>query len=83
MKKVTGYILSILGLAGIVLSFDKVLEILKLKLPEILNSQRLGVIGIILVIIGILLILGSNKKTSKQAEVPIYKGDKIVGYRRN
>ena len=89
MNKIIGYALALIGLVGLALStpFGK-------KLAPFMNGvdQTSFLIGsLAFVIAGILVISlvgrGIKKKTKGKGdhgeEVPIYKGDKVVGYRRH
>lgn len=78
MAKLTGYIVALVGLIAIGISFFSS----QLKIP--FNPSFLIIGGIIIVVIGIILAIG---KTEKQLEeVPIYEGKgkerKVVGYQR-
>ena len=83
-KKLIGYVLSLVGLAGLLLSFESVTEALKITLPTFLSSNNLLIISLALLVVGIFSLYnkGSSKK-QKDVEVPIYKGKEIVGYRRH
>ena len=88
MKKVIGYIISIVGIAVMALGFG----IIDLKL-EFLNGVAGNYIagtGIVAIIVGVIISLkvdgGKNNKQATE-EVPIYEGvgkkRKIVGYRKD
>ena len=81
-KSMLGFIISIIGVILIALSFDPIKEASKLNLPEILTPNILMIIGIIIVAIGLFLSLGGNK-FKKLRDLPIYEGKNIVGYRRH
>ena len=78
MNKIIGYVVAILGLAILAIGFG----ILKspISLPESLKPSYIMIAGIALVIIG--LALSFKRKHKGGGEVPIYQGNKIVGYRR-
>jgi len=79
VNKAIGYLLSVIGLISIAFSLDNVAKIAKITLP--FPSNYLLYPGIALVLGGI--IINLMQGSSKQAkEVPIYKGKKIIGYRR-
>ena len=84
-KKTLGYILSIIGLASIALSFNQITSALKITLPSQLTSDILLIAGIAILVIGFFLIRKKGLSTlgQKAVEVPIYKGNQIIGYRRN
>jgi len=80
-NKVIGYVLIVLGLISFALTYDLVLTALKISLPAQLTSTILTIAAAILVIFGALLL--SNRDSGRQAaEVPIYHGKTVVGYRR-
>lgn len=83
MVKLVGYLISVIGIALLVLSSEPMQKVLGEKLPEIATNFNLMVGGGILVLIGIAFVLKSKKKVKKSEEVPIYKGKEIVGYRRH
>lgn len=83
MKKIIGYILAIIGLVAIALTFPQVSQVLNLGLPESIDSNFLFIGGIILVVIGILISLRGTKTKQRELEVPIYQSGRVVGYRRN
>jgi len=88
MKKVVGYVVSIVGLVVMSLGFNIIN--FKLALLEGISANIIAGVGIGLIIVGVVLSLkGSGGRRSKQAEeeVPIYEGvgkkRKIVGYRKD
>jgi len=85
-QKIIGYVLSAVGLAGLLVSsFPKILEQTSLKLPEILLGKNLMIGSVILIVLGVVLSFG-NKKKQETVEVPIYeddaKGRRVVAYKR-
>ncbi|MCX6748004.1 MAG: hypothetical protein NT076_00195 [Candidatus Pacearchaeota archaeon] len=83
MGKILGYLIAVLGLVAIVLSFNSYIKEFFIGLN--VKIAYLMILGIILVIFGIVLSL--NKKQAKQdEEVPIFEGEgkkrRIVGYRK-
>lgn len=89
MKKVVGYIVSVVGIFGMVLGFGMIN--LKVKFLEGVAGNYIAGIGIVMIVVGIVISLNAGKgsEKSKQAkeEVPIYEGvgkkRKIVGYRKD
>jgi hypothetical protein len=79
MKKGVGYIVSIVGLIVMAISFS----LLKVDLPGNFPSLYITIAGVILIVVGIIISL-KDKRTGKQKkkEVPIYEGEEIIGYRR-
>jgi len=80
MNKIIAYIIALVGLAIIILSFN--LSKLNFTLPASIKSAYIMIAGIILVILGIVLVMNKGKATQTEEEVPIYHGNKIVGYRK-
>ena len=78
MSKLLGYIISLIGIAAIALSFFSS----KIKLP--FSQSMLIIAGIVIIVIGIVLSMGKSERQLE--EVPIYEGKekerKIVGYQR-
>ena len=81
-KKLIGYILAALGIAALALSFEPIKALVKMPLPAQLTSNYLLVGGLVLIIVGIFFLLG-RKILGQEPEVPIYRGRRIVGYRRH
>ena len=84
IKRSIGYILTIIGVLAIALTFAPIANLIPLTLPETITNFQLILGGIIVIIIGILLIKtkSKHKKSKTQREIPIYKGNDIIGYRR-
>ena len=87
MKKFIGYIVAIIGLIGLTAwSFPQVKSFIenaiKFKFP---SNDIVLVVSIILTVTGIFIAMKSKGKlfNKKFSEVPIYHGNKIVGYRRH
>ena len=83
MKKIGGWIFTIAGL--MVLAYG--VESLKIYLGflSLLNNipnTYLMIAGLVLVVVGIVLLMGSGRVRQSE-EVPIYRGKNIVGYRRH
>lgn len=81
MKKILGYILSALGIIFLLLTFDSIKKALSISLPPFLTTATLTVISLIILAVGVFILIKS-KSSSAPKEVPIYQGDKVVGYRR-
>ena len=81
-KSMLGYIISIIGIIFIALSFDSIKKASKLSLPAFLTPNTLMIVGIVIVVVGIFLSLQSGK-SKKIKDLPIYEGKEIVGYRRH
>lgn len=86
-SNIIGYVLSGLGLVGIIASSDKV----KTAIPMLnsLPTKYILIGGVMLIAAGLIVLLSSSKSGRvKQVseEVPIYEGEgkkrKIVGYQR-
>jgi hypothetical protein len=81
MVKALGYLISAIGIIVLALSFEQIRTLLKIPIPAGITDIILLVAGGIIVVIGIVFISKSPRQKGK--EVPIYKGKKIVGYRRD
>lgn len=81
MGKLLGYIVALIGLVVIALSFFSSKINLPFKLP---NPSMLIIGGIVIIVVGIILALGKSERQLE--EVPIYEGKgkqrKVVGYQR-
>jgi len=83
MAKTLGWILLITGALAVALLFKPVNDFLKLPLGDFgITDTILTIAGVIAIIIGILMLRGPGKTKQKAAEVPIYHGKQIIGYRR-
>lgn len=84
VNKIIGYIFALAGLVGIASKtfpqVDKNLTFLTQIPSDILT---IGSIGLILVGILILFSSSSGGRIAKGREVPIYHGNRIVGYRKH
>ncbi len=84
MRKILGYVITAIGLAGFALTFEQVSKAVKITLPAQVTSTILTVGSLVVLLVGLFLIAKSSSPRSKQApEVPIYQGKQIVGYRRS
>ena len=84
MKKIGGWILTLVGLV-ILASQIKGLAIILKYLPFLssINKTYSMIAGLILIVLGVVLLMGSGSGKGRQLEeVPIYRGKNIVGYRR-
>lgn len=81
VRKILGYVLAVVGIAGIIVSSEGVRKAISLPLPDTISNNLLLIISLIIIAIGLALALkGTNAKQSP--EVPIYEGKNVVGYRR-
>ena len=86
MKKVVGYVVSVVGIAVMVAGFGMV--DLGWTILKKVDSNFVAGIGIVLIIAGVFISLraGKSRAKSEDDEVPIYEGvgkkRKIVGYRK-
>lgn len=85
MVQPIGYLLGIVGVVGIAIGSIPQIQAL-LKIPLALAGVRSDyvIIGISLLILllGVLMISKGGSSGKQPAEVPIYQGKNIVGYRR-
>ena len=85
--KIVGYLISIIGLvilgAG---SFKPVKDFVNgiVKIPASITDIYFMVGGLVILILGLWIVTKSGRKSSAKqpAEVPIYRGEKVVGFRR-
>jgi hypothetical protein len=81
MYKNLGYILAFVGLAVMAVGFGTFK--LDLAILKVLKPGVITIIGVVLIAVGVFMALKMGKNTKQAgAEVPIYEGEKIVGYRR-
>ena len=80
MNKLIAYLITLLGVIGIALSLTFVQKMLGLAKPLFSNTILL-IAGLIIFVIGIIFIKKSTVP-EQPAEVPIYQGQSIVGYRK-
>ena len=81
MKKMVGYAVMLAGAALILARmFGSKFNII---LPEVLSGYILWAVAGALIVIGFFLTLGKTRKIVAAAEVPIYRGREIIGYRRH
>ena len=83
MKKIVGYIISIVGLALLALTLEPIRQALNITIPAAIANTTITIISLVLIAIGIFFVVRSPKASQKHAEVPIYHGKEIVGYRRH
>ncbi len=85
MAKLIGYLLSVIGLAGLVIySFPEVAAYAKLpqSIASFTSTLAFSIVSVVLVILGLMFVIkGGSGRQAK--EVPIYHGKNIVGYRRH
>lgn len=85
--KILGYLIILVGIVLLFLNLAPEAIKTKLDLPvleKIINvsPNYITIIAVVIVVIGIFLVLKSPTGNRKAVEVPIYKGNKVVGYRR-
>lgn len=89
MKKILGYLISLLALAALAsTSIPKLKAQLKIPATIIglpLTNTIITIISIIVLALGIFIVLTSKKSssTTTKKDLPIYEGEKIVGFRRH
>ena len=80
MNKFIGYLIAVIGLIGLALTFDPIKKSLGISLQAAITPLTLTIVSVIIVIIGVALSLKTGS-SGKEKEVPVMKGDDIVGYR--
>ena len=88
MKKMVGYVVSIVGLVIMALGFNIIN--FKIAFLEGVGGNYIAGVGIILIVIGVVLSMkgtGGRRAKLEKEEVPIYEGTgknrKVVGYRKD
>lgn len=80
MAKILGYILALVGIVGIAAyTIPQVKD--AIPLPEI-GDTILLVVSLALAVVGIFFIVRTGGGRRQASEVPIYRGKRVVGYRR-
>lgn len=84
-NELVGYSFCGVGLLSLLCSFERVNSFFANYLPQISKfpSLTFQIFGGFFLLIGILLLSKKGGKGKVSLEVPIYQGDRIVGYRRN
>ena len=89
MNRALGYFTAIIGLIGLTASLfpefkDYLSSSLSISTSQITNTY-LMIGSVVIIIVAILLVMKSGRrgKTQIPREVPIFHGNKIVGYRRH
>jgi hypothetical protein len=80
-KKLLSYAIILVGVIVIILSFTQIQKAIKLTLPAFLTPNVLMIIGVIVLAVGSFILVKAGSK-DKLTDVPIYHGEKVVGYRR-
>jgi len=78
-NRILGYIISALGILGLLLSVDAIKTALKITLPAFATNTIITIVSIIILGAGLFLIFNTAKE---HMEVPIYHGKQVVGYRK-
>ena len=81
MNKLIGYVIAIIGLVGLLLTFEKFKTLLKIPLPSGITNNILTIISLVIIAVGIFFVIKFNND-NKVSEVPIYHGKDVVGFRR-
>lgn len=86
MKKLIGYLLALVGLAGLAVNSTAGRKLVPFFVPflEYFPKKYLISFFLVLIVLGvmILIVFGKGGKAKQvEKEVPIYKGKKIIGYR--
>ena len=81
MKKLVGYVVAITGLVVMALGFGIVS--LKIAFLEGVAKNYIIGAGIVMILVGAFISLRGGRRVQKEEEVPIYEGEKIVGYRKS
>lgn len=80
MNKIPGYIIAIVGLIGLALTFDPIKKSIGITIPASITPLTLTIVSVVIIIVGLVLTLKTGS-SGKEKEVPVMKGNEIVGYR--
>lgn len=84
--KVVGYVSSFLGIFFILISkvspFSSSLSSFFNFIPQTFIDKQSLFVGVVLLLAGIFILIFGKKNSKVLREVPIYEGNKIIGYRR-
>jgi len=78
MKRGSGYILMLVGLAVLILAPTLADSFLS-SLPKMIIYG----LGVLVMVVGFFLTLSKKQMKELKEELPIYEGEKVVAYRRN
>ena len=82
-----GYIIVLIGLLGLAIAnLKEVQDFAQNLIPQLaqIDSTTLTIVSVIIVLVGVFLVTkSSHMRTQRLHEVPIYKGNQIVGYKRH
>lgn len=84
MAKAVGFIIMALGLIAIAISFPAIRAKSPVSIPAQITDMYLIIGGVVLLLLGGFMLRGSGggKATPAGKELPIYQGNKLVGYRK-
>ncbi len=89
INKALGYVIAIIGIIGLSASLfpeakDYLSKSLGISMSQVSNTYLL-IGSVVIILIGVFIVLKSGKKGAMQIlkEVPIFHGNKIIGYRRH
>ena len=80
MKQIVGYLVGLIGIVILALSFDSIRKAFPI-IPVSVTGTILTAVGLVFVGIAIILFIKTSRP-AQASEVPIYHGKEIVGYRR-
>lgn len=80
MKKMVGYVL--MGLGVLVMFLQMFGSRVNINILGGLSASIVWIVALVLIGVGLVIGLGKQKPQQAEHEVPIYHGEKIVGYRR-
>lgn len=82
VKKIFGYVIAIVGIAAFGLTFESVAKAFGLPVNLGIGLWPLTGISLAILAVGVFFVVKGGSSTKMPAEVPIYEGKNIVGYRR-
>ena len=85
MKKVIGYVFILTGLISLVSGLEKFSDFFAKFVPFVkdISQAYLSAVGVILILVGLYLSKRKMKKGKKDSLLPIFEGEKVVGYKKN
>ena len=81
-RKIGGYVIALVGLLAVALSFEQVSSVVNIPLPAAITPTYLLYGGVSLIVIGLLLAFMS-RGSSGPRDVPVYQGKDVVAFRRS
>ena len=78
---IIGYVFAGLGVLGLLMSFEQPKKLFPFL--QNISTTYILIAGVVLIALGVFFMIMAGGREKALKEVPIYKGKKIVGYRRH